>query len=143
MRNQMTIRTLLLATALALAPLSAHAGNRCPVFANSADGYDVLVTICMPKKFTGDWISLGDFHDHMKVGAWNIDFGSSFIGDIISVVPGDESGTKVVVKYENAPHADVGMVLYLIKVNGRETLIGVNENSPTNISVYQRPRETK
>jgi hypothetical protein len=73
--------------------------------------------------------------NHVKVDATTIDFGPGLKETLSSIMPGDEGGTVLLVKYRN-----VSWVWYLTKINGRETMIWVNEESPTSIMVTQRAR---
>jgi hypothetical protein len=94
----------------------------------------------VPKRFQGVWVDQHPDGGRMKVGATIVDF-SSFQKKISSIEPADEDGKTVRVKYERVPPAlQMEQVWRLTKVNGRETLIKVDAQEPTTISVYQRPR---
>jgi hypothetical protein len=107
----------------------------------------------VPKKFQGDWFDahLGpetQSHLQIRINSNTIDFdpdrtsarsGVNFKEKIISVKPVNEDGNEFEVIYGGVPPANpVKLIWYLSKVNGRETLIAVNEEEPSAIFVYQR-----
>jgi hypothetical protein len=56
---------------------------------------------------------------------------------LISIEPGDEELNRVVVKWSTNPGVNViATVWHVIKVNGRQALISVNEEAPTSNTLY-------
>lgn len=97
----------------------------------------------VPKKFQGVWVDQNpNDRERIKVGATIVEsISHGFKHNISSIEPADEDGTKVHVKYKRKPPAlQIEQTWWLTKVNGRETLIQVDAQEPTNIFVYQRPR---
>jgi hypothetical protein len=98
----------------------------------------------VPKIFQGNWVDtrngkVSATNADMKVSATNVDFGSGFRSKIISVMPANEDGDKIMVKWASSPSASpVEAIWWLTKVNGREVLVDVNVESPSSIAIYQR-----
>jgi hypothetical protein len=88
----------------------------------------------MPKKFQGTWTcAVGP----TTIGANSVSFGSGYNNlKLFSIVPGDEELNTVIVKWLPNPGAlVVASVWKLVKFNGRQFLMDINEESPSSATL--------
>ena len=91
----------------------------------------------VPKKFQGTWIDV-DGGGSMTIGANTVSSGGpSDKLKLIRIEPADEDLNRLVVKWSTNPGVNaIAAVWHLIKVNGRQALIDVNEEAPTSNTLY-------
>jgi hypothetical protein len=96
-----------------------------------------LVLPAVPKKFQGTWTDVYG-GGSMTIDANTVSFGGfSDKLKLISIEPGDEERNRVIVKWSTNPGVNVtATVWHLIRVNGREVLFDVNEQSPSSKTLY-------
>jgi len=91
----------------------------------------------VPKKFQGNWVDRTQ--GPITIGASTIEFpgpgGSKYT--ITSIKP-SESGDLLLVRYGPITNPVAEVFWYLTQVYGRDVLIQVRSNSPSDIFVYQR-----
>jgi hypothetical protein len=93
----------------------------------------------VPKQFQGTWVC-NTAPATTTIGADTVSFGSPL--KLISIVPGDEELNTIIVKWTPPNSAAVVVAIWkLVKLNGRQFLMDINEESPTSASLCVKKRQ--